>query len=126
MSITHASAVRDLLATVIKDYMEVGAGNAILELRDGAVVSVTFDLNATPFAAASSGVITANGTPIAAVAAASVTALDNFILSNQNGDEVITGSITAVSMGGDIEVTNVNVASGQDCSLESLTYEAPV
>jgi hypothetical protein len=33
--------------------------------------------------------------------------------------------VTATGMGGDIEVTNTNVANGQDCSLESLTYEAP-
>lgn len=126
MSITHVTALRDDLADAVAAFMLLGAGDATLELRDGTDVCVIFTLNATPFGAASSGVITANGVPIAAVATDDGVALDNFILKNQNGDAAITGSVTATGMGGDIEVTNINVANGQDCSLESLTYTAPV
>lgn len=125
MAITHTTAIRNLLATVIKDAVVVGsAQEAKLNIRDGSTLVVSFDLDPTPFGAASGGVITANSLPIDAVAVASEPAVDNFQLLDQAGTLVLSGSVTAVGMGGDIEVTNTNIANGQDCSLESLTYEA--
>jgi hypothetical protein len=126
MSITHASGVRDSIADAVKAAFEVGSSQeAQIILRDGATVIVTFDLSSTPFGSASSGVITAANMPRDATAIADGD-VDNFIAKDQAGSQVLAGSVTAVGMGGDIEVTNVSVANGQDCSLESLTYEAPV
>jgi hypothetical protein len=125
MSITHASGVRDAIANAVKAAFEVGnSQEAQIVLRHGTTTIVTFDLASTPFGAASSGVITAGSMPRAATAVASGD-LDNFIAKDQGGTQVLSGSVTAVGMGGDIEVTNVSVATGQDCSLESLTYAAP-
>ncbi|RUT32652.1 hypothetical protein EMQ25_05765 [Arsenicitalea aurantiaca] len=125
MTVTHVMALRNALATTVKEAHEVGSGTATLVLRDGSDPIVTFNLAATPFGAASSGIITAASTPIEATASDSGPGVDNFITYDKNGDPQLSGSVTAVGMGGDIEVTNTNIALGQDCSLESLTYEAP-
>lgn len=125
MTITHITALRSALAETVRSAINGGASNSSLVLRDGSTTAVTFDIGATPFGAASSGIITLGGVPIDQAASASVTELDNFQLKDGDGTTQITGSITAVGMGGDIEVTNVNVANGQDCTLESMTYEAP-
>lgn len=125
MTVVHITTLRNTLAEAVRTAIAAGAGNSSLVLRDGATTAVTFDIGGTPFGAASSGIITLGGVPIDAVASASVTELDNFQLKDGDGTTQITGSITAVGMGGDIEVTNVNVASGQDCTLESMAYEAP-
>lgn len=126
MAVTHASGIRDGIANLVADAHDVGsADDAVLELRDGSTVSVTFPLQDPAFGAASAAVVTAAGTPIEVQAEAAVSELDNFISRDQDGDPVLAGSVTMVGMGGDVEVTNTNVALGQDCSLESLTYEAP-
>jgi hypothetical protein len=126
MAITHVTAVRNALANLIASTLLTGsAQEAQVVLRQGSTTIVTFDLAATPFGAASSGTISANTMPRTASATASGI-VDNFQLKDQAGTVVLTGTVTATGGGGDIEVSNTNIASGQDCSLESLTYTAPV
>jgi hypothetical protein len=127
MAVTHAAGVRNSLANVVGDAHDAGsAGDAVLQLRDGSTVIVEFDLPDPAFdtaPATAAGTITLQGVPIE-VQAADDGDVDNFVTRDQDGTIVLSGSVTAVGMGGDIEVTNVNIATGQDCSLESLTYEA--
>lgn len=125
MAVTHAAAVRDALATVVKEAHEAGtAGEATIVLRDDSTNIVIFEVGNTPFGSPSSGIITLGGTPHEAQAADSGE-VDNFITRDRDGATVLSGSVTATGMGGDIEVTNTNVAENQDCELTSLTYEAP-
>lgn len=127
MSITHASGIRDAIADLVADAHDVGSGETggSLVLRDGSTAAVTFRFAGTAFGAASSAIVTLASVPIETTADDDAAELDNFITYNKDDAPVLAGSITAVGMGGDIEVTNTNVATGQDCSLESLTYEAP-
>lgn len=127
MSVTHAGAIRDLLANVTGDAHDVGsAGAAVLQIRDSTTVLVEFPLEDPAFSTASSadGIIAAAGTPIEVAAEADGDA-DNFVTLDQDGAIVLAGSVTGTGMGGDIEVTNPSIANLQDCSLETLTYEAP-
>ena len=124
MSVTHATAVRSALADLIDTLVNTGSGTAKLRLRDGTTTIVDFDLADPAFGAASSGVITLASTPIAATAAASGD-VDNAQLLDQDAGVVLSCSVTATGGGGDIEVSNVSIANGQDCSLTSLTYSAP-
>ena len=124
MAVTHAAGVRDALAEVTRAaHAEGTTGEAVLQLRDDSAVVVEFEIGNTPFGAASSGVITLAGTPFD-VTADDDGILDNFVTRDRDGAQVLAGSVTATGMGGDIEVTNTNVANLQDCSLDSLTYEA--
>lgn len=127
MSIMHAAGVRNNLANVTGDAHDVGAGTAVLELRDGADIIVSFPLPNPAFdtaPATAAGTITLLGVPIEVQAIDASAAVDNFVTRDRAGTIVLSGSVTAVGMGGDIEVTNPNIATGQDCSLESLTYTA--
>ncbi len=123
MSVTHATAVRSALADLIDTLVNTGSGTAVLRLRDSTTTIVDFDLQDPAFGAASSGVITLEGTPIAATAEASGD-VDNAQLLDQDGGTVLSCSVTGTGGGGDIEVSNVSIANGQDCSLTSLTYTA--
>jgi len=123
MSITHVTAVRSALADLIDSLINTGGGTAVLRLRDSTTTIVDFSLANPAFGAASSGVITLAGVPIAAVAAAAGD-VDNFQILDRGGALVLSGSVTGAGGGGDIEVSNISIASGQDCSLESLTYTA--
>ncbi len=127
MTIAHLTAVRNVLADAVDNYINTtGGGTAKLRIRDGSTTIVDFDLANPAFGAAASGVITVSGSlPIAAVAVASGE-VDGFQLLARDGTSVVvSGTVTATGGGGDIEVTNINVASGQDCELDSLTYTAP-
>lgn len=128
MSIVHANGVRNALANLIGTTTNTGGGTAKLQLKASATVVVAFDLPSPAFDTAPAtgvGVISLAGTPIAKQAAASGN-VDSFVLLDKGGSQVMSGSVTSAGMGGDIEVTNVNVAVSQDCSLSSLTYTAPV
>lgn len=125
MTITHLTDTRTKLADLIDDEVNLGAGTAKVRIRDATTTLVDFNLSNPAFGAAVAGVITLNSTPISATAVADGDA-DNFQLIDRNGDIIISGSVTATGLGGDIETTNISIANGQDCSLDSLTYTAPV
>lgn len=124
MAVTHATALRTVLADAADNYINTtGSSTAELRLLDSATLIVSFDLQNPAFGAASSGIITLEGTPIAAVAEADGE-VDNATITNRTPTASIFCSVSASGMGGDIEVSNVNIANLQDCTLESLTYEA--
>lgn len=122
MSLTHVTALRNTLADAVDAAINSGAGTAVLEILDGATLLVSFNLQNPAFGAAASGIITLQGTTISATAGASGTA-DGFQIKDRDGTVLISGAVTATGGGGDIEVTNTNIASGQACDLDSLTYE---
>jgi hypothetical protein len=127
MAVTHASGVRNALANVVGDAVDAGsAGAAVLRLRDSTTVIVEFPLDDPAFdtaPATAAGVITLEGVPIEVTAVADGD-VDNALILDQDAAQVLACSVTATGMGGDIEVTNTNIATGQDCSMESLTYTA--
>lgn len=124
MSLTHATALRSTLADAVDAAINTGSGAAKLRLRDGATTIVDFELQNPAFGNAAAGVITLEGVPIAAEAGAAGE-LDNFQILDRDGGVVLSGSVSGSGMGGDIEVSNINVADEQECSLDSLTYTAP-
>lgn len=123
MAVTHLAALRNILADAVDAHVNTGAGTAVARLRDSTTVLVSFSLLNPAFGAAASGIITLNGVALEATAVADGDA-DNAQIVNRNGDVSLSCSVTAIGMGGDIEVSNPNIATGQDCTLESLTYEA--
>jgi hypothetical protein len=127
MAVTHATALRTVLADAVDNYINTtGATDASgdLVIRASTTILVTFVLANPAFGAASSGVITLASTPIAATASAAGTA-DNFQIRDRANASAVAGSVTATGGGGDITVSNTSIANGQNCSLDSLTYAAP-
>jgi hypothetical protein len=124
MSITHLAALRTILADTVDAAVNSGGGTAKFRLRASSTVIVDFDLANPAFGAAVAGVITLAGVPISAAAIAGGV-VDNFQVLARDGTVSFSGSVTGVGGGGDVELSNTNVANGQDCSLDSFTYAAP-
>jgi hypothetical protein len=124
MAITHETTMRNAIADAVDALINTGAGTAVVRLRDGTTTVVDFDLPNPAFGAAAAAVISLQGVPIAANAAAAGD-VDNFQILDRDGSLQISGSVTATSGGGDIEVDNVSIAGGQSCSLTGLTWTAP-
>ncbi len=123
MSATHGSTTRSALANKVDDLVNTGSGTAKVRARDGSSTIVDFDLSDPAFGDASGPTITLNDTPIDGAAGADGD-LDNFQILDKNGTMVVAGSITGSGGGGDIEVSNTNIATGQASTLDSLTYTA--
>lgn len=125
MAVTHSTALRNVLADAVDNYINTtGGGTAQVQILDGSTQLVSFDLANPAFGAASSGTITLNSTPIAGTASAAGTA-DIGQITDRGGTDVIFCSVTGSGGGGDIEASNTSIANGQSCSLTSLTYSAP-
>lgn len=126
MAVTHATPLRSAIADAVGMYINsAGSGTPTLEIRASSTILIIFNLLNPAFDAAVSGVITLDGVPIPATAIAAGIA-DNFVLRDANGDSALTGSVTATDGGGDVEVTNTSVATGQAASLTALSYTAPL
>lgn len=128
MAVTHATALRTVIADAVDAYINTtGATDASgdLAIRASTTNLVIFVLANPAFGAAVSGVITLAGVPIAQAAIAAGTA-DNFQIRDRANAMALAGSITATGGGGDITVSNTSIANLQDCTLDSLTYTAPV
>lgn len=125
MAITHVTSVRNAIADLINSLINTGAGTAKLRIRAGATTIVDFELPNPAFGAAAGGVISGQGLPISSQAVASGN-IDNFQILDRDDAPVFSGTITATGGGGDIIVSNINVAADQDTILDSLSYTAPL
>jgi len=117
--------MRDTFSDALDAAVNTGSGTATLVIKDAAVVAATINLQNPAFGASSSGVITLQGVPLSTTASASVSDADGFDIEDRDGTVVLSGTITATSGGGDIELDNTNIASGQTVEITSLTYTAP-
>lgn len=139
---TISTALRNVIANAVGN---AGAGinfdGGILEIRSGAApgpdalaagtVLATITLPADAFGAASSGAIAKLGTWEDTAADAAGTAA-HFRL-RQSGDtnaastadERIEGTVTATGGGGDMELDNTSIASGQTVTISTFTLTMP-
>lgn len=134
------NASQQAAADAVVDRVDVGAGTAHLRLYSGAqpadadsaavgTLLAEFDLPNPAFGAAdTSGVATANSTPLTTTGesgASTGTDAQSCRVVNRNGDTVFDGSVGATGSGAEVELDNVNIASGQSVSVSSLTYTHP-
>ena len=126
MAITHSTAARNAAATAVTDlqdaqsptpgdlrFLTAGAAEvAILPLSDPSIASVVAGV-------ATYDAITSDTTTIAGT-------IDNFELRDGAGTVVISGTVTIIGGGGDIELTSITYANNETIGMSSLTYTAPV
>ena len=111
-----ATAARNAQADAFTTLVGTGGGTAVLRLRNSTTTLVSFNLNNTPFGAASTGAITLAGVTISATASAgSASAVDNYQILDRGGAVVWGGVVT----GSD------TITSGQTCNLTSLVITWP-
>ncbi len=125
MAITHETVVRNHLADNVNVQINVGTedsgGDLVLKQGDTTIVMIEFSDPA--FGDATAGTITLLGVPIQGTANNSGTA-DIFMIRNRDNSNLITGSVTQTSDGGDIELDNNVINSSQTVQITSLTYSS--
>ena len=128
MAITHSTSARNALADTTDDQVNAGStdsqGDLVIIDSTGPTDLITFNLQDPAFGAASSGTITLQGTPISTTAGADGTA-DTFEARDKDNNMVYTGSVSGTGGGGDLEIDNTDVNSGQSAELSSHSYTAP-
>lgn len=121
MSVTHATAVRTILADAAT--ATIGASGKIIMQTAASATVATLPFSATAFAGAVAGVATANAiTSDTNAVGGTITKAE---LQTSGSVAKILCSVTATGGGGDIELSSVIVSAGQTVSLSALTYAAP-
>ena len=126
MALTIAVATRALMLDGFEDSMEVGASTANFTVYQGNTSLAVFPLNATPFGAGTNDALTVTSAPIDSTGTEVAGTANRFILTNQNGTTVMTGTISAVGGGGDIEVPALTVTAAATQTLNSLVLRMAV
>jgi hypothetical protein len=125
MAVTHPTSVRNALADLVVDLIDAGAAAGTLELQTSGNVEVaTLTFSDPAFGAAANAVATASA--ITADSSATGGTIAKAVAKDSNGNTVFTCSVTATGGGGDITLNSVSVSAGQQVSLSSLTYTAPL
>lgn len=125
MAITHSAAVRSAIANAVVDLLDAGStnpnGQLVLETA-GAVEVATLNLSNPAFGNASNGVATAAAISNDDNATGGTVA--QFKLVDRDGTTVITGTVTAIGGGGDIELSSTSIAPTESVAISSITYTA--
>jgi hypothetical protein len=103
-----------------EDYLEVGSSTANFTLYQTNTSLAVFPLSATPFGAANLDSIVLSSTPISSTGTEVAGTANRFVITNQNGDTALTGSVGAVGSGADIELPSLTVTAAATQTLNSL------
>jgi len=125
MAVTHVTALRTVLADAAVDSIDEGVAAGLLEFRTSGDVEVaTLTFSDPAFGAAAAGVATASAITADASATGGTIAKAAFRTSVP-ADRILC-SVTATGGGGDITLNSVITSAGQQVSVSSLTYTAPL
>ncbi len=127
MAVTHPVAVRNDIADLVVDKLDVGTTNPSGRLvlnTSGDVEVATLPFSATAFGAAAAGVATANAITDDSSATGGVAA--KCILTDRDNTTIINGSVGATGSGEDIELSSTTIGATDTVSMSSLTYTAPL
>jgi len=126
MALTHTTATRNVAANAVVDLIDAGTTDAsgdLVYMTSGDVTVASLAMTNPAFGNAATGVATAAAIADDTNAVGGTVAL--FKLQDRDNGEVLRGSVTATSGGGDIELSSVAVGAGDTVSTSSLTYTAP-
>jgi hypothetical protein len=124
VAVTHPAAVRNQLADLVVDQLDLNTPPGKLIMQTAGAVTVSTLTFANPaFGAAAAGVATANA--IVADTNAVGGTIAKAELRQGGGTAIVLCSVTTTGGGGDIQLNSVVISAGQQVSLTSLTYAAP-
>jgi hypothetical protein len=125
MAVTHPTAIRNLMCDLVVDQLDLNTPpGKLVFLTSGNVPVATLTLANPAFGAAANGTATANA--IAPDTNAAGGTIAKAELRQGAATPVVLCSVTATGGGGDITLNSVVISAGQQVSLTSLTYSAPV
>ena len=127
MTLTHPDAVRNALADLVVDRIDIGTTNAAGKIRvrdETNVTLVDLILDVPPaFGTAALGIATSNNPPHQGTAVASNDA-DNFQILDRDDALVFEGSVTVTGGGGDMTLTSVKITINDLVKINTFTYAA--
>lgn len=126
MALTHTTTIRNSLADLVVDAIDVGttdAGGDVLIQTSGDADLVTITLANPSFGAASSGTATAASLPREGTATGTGTAA-KFRVRNRDNTEIFQGTVTASGGGGDMELSSTAIATSDVVRINTFTYSA--
>ena len=129
MAVTHPTAIRNDIADLIVDKIDVGGAGSIEFQTSASAVIATLTFSATAFDASGS-----TGGNAAGVATAASIGDDNdcnpgtvtkFVVKSGAGTSMFDGRVVATGGSGDIVLSSTAIGDGDTISISALTYEAP-
>lgn len=128
--------VQNAAVDAVVDLVDAGAGAGTLKIYTGSqpadaddavsgTLLVTITFSDPAFGAAASGSAAADVTPALSAAAGAAGTAGWFRVADSTGATVFDGAITGTGGGGDIELDNTSIASGQTVTISSLTFSVP-
>ena len=126
MAITHVTAVRNSLANLVVDAIDLGSADStgdLIIMTSGDVEVATLVFLNPAFGAAGSGTSTANAITSDTSATGGTAAL--FKIQDRDNAEIFRGTVTATGGGGDIELSSVSIGASDTVAISSFTYTAP-
>ncbi len=121
MAITKSNAAKQAATDAVVDLVDGGAGAGKLVIKDGSTTLSTHTMSDPAFGdSATSGTATASA--IGDATASATGTADNFDITDSDDTVVFSGSVTATSGGGDLELDNTSITSGQTVAISSFTY----
>lgn len=127
MAIIHSTAVRNLISNAVVDHIDYGTANptGVLRVYTAGQVTQLVEIEfANPaFGASAGGVAQVLGTPLQDTATGSGTAAE-FEILNRDRQVVVSGTVTGVGGGGDLELTSAIVTAGDVLRITDASYTA--
>ena len=126
MALTHVAGLRDKLANLAVDEIDLNTPPGTLGFWTAAYAAeiATLTFSNPAFGAAASAVATASAITKESSATAGTIAVGR--IEQGAGASVMDFSVTVTSGGGDIELSSLVLSTGDEVSVTSLTYTAPV
>lgn len=124
MAVTHPAAIRNLMADLVVDQLDLNTPPAKLVLQTAAAAQVAALTFSNPaFGASSGGTATAGA--ITADSSAAAGTMTKGEMRQGGATPIVLFTVTATGGGGDIQFNSVIVSAGQQVSVTALTYSAP-
>lgn len=115
----HVDA-RAMMLDGFEDFLEVGGDTATLTVYQTNTALCVFNLAAAPLGAGYGDTIVAASTPISSTGTEVAGKANRFVIVNQDGDTALSGTISAIGGGGDIETPSVTVTAALTQTLNAL------
>jgi hypothetical protein len=128
VAITHVDAIRNTVADVVVDAIDVGSADANGDMQIATSSGFTTILSTVQFSNpafgdATGGIATANA--IAADTSAANTGTPTYFrVRDRDNAEIFRGTVTLTGGGGDMQLSSTNIVAGDTVTITSMTYTA--
>ena len=120
MTLSIALATRALMLDGFEASMLVGGSDANITIYQTNTALCVFTLAAAPFGAGSGDAIVLASTPISSSGTEVAGKANRFVIVDQAGTTTLTGTISGIGGGGDIETPNLTVTAAATQTLNAL------